>query len=1043
MKKESKPDQFVCWTTPGLELITSNVGKLKDDEGPILAALHQPMRVRVELLYEDAAVLQLFTREDDVYSDAEVLSALNHVVSDAHIRHNFLVAVTGRTGSGKSHLVRWIFQQFNETENVKVVWVPRRDDAQMIVIKKFVDDLASFGSERAEVLRGKMAKTFNDVREKPDHVALAIYQRLILNLRIEPSLRSGQGDSENRGFLLGSSGSNIDRDSNETLSEMLTSVQNEELNDKFPKGIKKIIEEKVAILNRELKTDGEDTSPSNAATSFTPDYVRLLLRTYESHFRNEGVNKYFPLLTTAGTMVDTVSDIFNEALVQAFSSVMSLEGSDFKEIFSELRNEMAGLGKQLVIFMEDFSGIAGGSQGLSKLQRDLLTIFTEESGDDRAPLRVIFAITNTTYGSLEDNFLQRLTLRVDVDGVLDGVDPMPFVSRYLNIARTTKIEVISSWTAASDDQKMTTGWIPNKCNNCPFKTECHDQFGEHDGIGFYPFKKSVGKRIALSETPRERVEIISKILGFSRNQIPELKFPNLKLAQILKRDDSDLALANLEFAAGTPEEKDRQGRYIHFWNDGEEIKDWERKVFGFRDIGSRNGIIARPQPTPDEVKITEPLENEDFRRIELWRRSDEADARNALTSDLQVRVTKNLSNLIEVNLARELNGGDLPQFRKSIGLEFTSASLRIEGFDRQEVLATSLKPIFNIPRDPFGEDVLKGVLLLKSLESRNSNVFGISEGKQLEALCAVNTFINQTAEELLLVVRSTEADTGGIFDVTSLVLKFMSLIFDFSKSNSSTEIIKEWFNGSPSEISCDIAHLPKLGEIARRSRVLTQIMKQLTQISQDSKEDDSPKYRRLGQLAAAMESKPNSPVAILGLLKRMTSNDLEWRTILFEQINSLDLDLTDEKLMVLKEEVAKDLMDIDANVDAELESNLAKLSNRHAKMMNMGLSQTLPKDFDAALQKIRETVGSSSSNFSKVRTFAANWKDRDLFLLSAGQSDAAMRLAKSIRLIAKTMSDSISGLENRGTDGSPELEKEIPFDLRKLTKKEDVIDYRD
>ena len=252
----------------------------------------------------------------------------------------------GVTGSGKSHLVRWLYQNVVQLENTRTVWVIRREDSKMQVIRKFVDDLVELGSTKAGRLKVLIDKSFKDVLDDEEKLVAELYNHLSTELRFNKSLISGKKGEEIRRLILGSN------ESKPRLHNLLYKYQNEELETLPNDGFSFIINHVVKQLAHDAKPD-ETIETRNEQISFTDDSTRKILRRYQKKVDKE----FNELLQISQTNISLVTEILNEALDIAVSKVMHIEGGGFTEIFAELREEMRRLNQQLVIFMEDFSGV--------------------------------------------------------------------------------------------------------------------------------------------------------------------------------------------------------------------------------------------------------------------------------------------------------------------------------------------------------------------------------------------------------------------------------------------------------------------------------------------------------------------------------------------------------------------------------------------------------------------------------------------------------------------------------------------------------------
>src|SRR5215213_9913536 len=89
---------FRCWSAEGIaRTVFSDIGALAGDADAVFLAAHTP----VGLEHRKGPELR-----SNSSGEAQVLEALTNRIGD--LERNTLVAVTGGSGSGKSHVVRWV-----------------------------------------------------------------------------------------------------------------------------------------------------------------------------------------------------------------------------------------------------------------------------------------------------------------------------------------------------------------------------------------------------------------------------------------------------------------------------------------------------------------------------------------------------------------------------------------------------------------------------------------------------------------------------------------------------------------------------------------------------------------------------------------------------------------------------------------------------------------------------------------------------------------------------------------------------------------------
>ena len=118
---------------------------------------------------------------------------------------------------------------------------------------------------------------------------------------------------------------------------------------------------------------------------------------------------------------------FTREVVQRCADISS-EGT--KSMFEHLRKDLKRQGKNLTIFIEDFTGFTG-------IDSELITVLSTEHGGDYADLcrvTAIIGITNDYYDQFRDNFKDRVTHQISVTEQSFGTEAflINMAGRYLN-----------------------------------------------------------------------------------------------------------------------------------------------------------------------------------------------------------------------------------------------------------------------------------------------------------------------------------------------------------------------------------------------------------------------------------------------------------------------------------------------------------------------------------------------------------------------------------------------------------------------------------
>lgn len=118
---------------------------------------------------------------------------------------------------------------------------------------------------------------------------------------------------------------------------------------------------------------------------------------------------------------------FTRDVVQRCADISS---ESTKTVFTQLRRDLKKQGKNLTLFIEDFTGFTG-------IDSELITVLSTEHGgnySDLCRVTAIIGITDAYYSQFRDNFTDRVTHQINVTDRSYGTDDflVQMAARYLN-----------------------------------------------------------------------------------------------------------------------------------------------------------------------------------------------------------------------------------------------------------------------------------------------------------------------------------------------------------------------------------------------------------------------------------------------------------------------------------------------------------------------------------------------------------------------------------------------------------------------------------
>jgi hypothetical protein len=330
-----------------------------------------------------------------------------------------VVAITGDSGVGKSHMIRWLHAQLQRNtsrEKLVIVLVPKTASLRQVV------ELMLEGTEY-DTLRQELGRVTDSLG--PGEAS----RHLATTLTIELEAREAQWIAELK------SGNTNDRSLRERalhargLKIILFQVET------FDNWLKPVL---LRIVKQALQ--GGSESSSGDARRFVPeDFV--LPESFDITTVSPEAQRYIQQLQGndgAATVITArvLQDVLDPALRSVFRFSEALGQRSLEEIVNDIRARLLSEGKELVLLIEDFAALAG-------IQETLLSLMISESDTGgkrvRAPLRTALAVT--------DGFLpsrQTILTRAKREWVIPNVGDSEaelinrltrMAGRYLNAAR--------------------------------------------------------------------------------------------------------------------------------------------------------------------------------------------------------------------------------------------------------------------------------------------------------------------------------------------------------------------------------------------------------------------------------------------------------------------------------------------------------------------------------------------------------------------------------------------------------------------------------
>ena len=389
-------------------------------------------------------------------------------------QHHMQVVVQGASGSGKSHLIKWMS-----------LTIPRQDDRVVITIPK-----AGMNLRRIIELI---------IRELPPD------EQHRYRARLEQAGDEGATKEQKRWNLLGALANAIKSDpraanvANEREDWLIQALPNIFLDpqlrlvlDRREGVIGELIEH---IFDTPHEYRRRETQRLFELEDLPLDLSSIQLMAQPTR------DILVPLANMPGLGAQSL-EIINRNLDRAIARVLNLSADQLISLMLELRTYLRQQGRSLVLLIEDFARLQGIDGAMLQA---LIEVGTPQNG--LCELRWVMAVTTGYYQQVANTVQTRMNYLVEMDLPTGGDDRVigdeeiiTFAARYLNASRLSR-EALLQWKAHRGGQSEDAP-VPNACTTCAKQQSCHAVFGEQHGIGLYPFTRQAVLNMAHRRDPK-------------------------------------------------------------------------------------------------------------------------------------------------------------------------------------------------------------------------------------------------------------------------------------------------------------------------------------------------------------------------------------------------------------------------------------------------------------------------------------------------------------------------------------------------------------
>jgi hypothetical protein len=530
-------------------------------------------------------------RGGSVVDEQALLRAVQEQPADQPI-----IPILGKSGTGKSHLVRWLRTHLETNDSTRLIFVPKHQMSLRSILELILEHATG---NRADELRAKVA-TAADAAADEKTAQLKLRNALAVNIETRGSRSDGTAEEIELRNYLASSGGLPALFGDDVFRSRL-------LDQSGP--IARLVREKVSGKADEDKED---------AFGFSADDLNLSVD--DVNRAGQAAREVAGALTSEPKLRELAARMINEQLGPSVSEVFGIGGDDLKQILTDVRVEMDKQGLELLVLIEDFSIFQGIQGGLI----DAITLISTET-QKLCPMRVVMAVTTGYFVNQMPETVYTRTYRVfDLDlpeGTTASFTPARFASRYLNAVRIGAADL--------DAAHASNGELPNACEQCPVNAACHASFGEADGYGLFPFNTAALDRAIQSQSSdgsfvarNVLTRVLRPVLHRDQKEINNGRFPSDGFASDFRTGAED-RLANIEDqvklqAPGDDELTQRRIRMVKFWGMGTGAENLAPAIHTAFSVPPVDGLAEltpdppvqepgpAPEPGPESIPTPQP-----------------------------------------------------------------------------------------------------------------------------------------------------------------------------------------------------------------------------------------------------------------------------------------------------------------------------------------------------------------------------------------------------------------------------------------------------
>jgi hypothetical protein len=549
--------KHVCWKPEMVRQVMDLEATQTEDH--IFLATHYPTKMYRQSLIE--------TQSRIPYDEESFLKDFLETPNFA------FVPILGNSGTGKSHLVRWLYTRLRSIckgNGYKVLLIPKVGTNLKDIIERILDSIEGI---ELDDYRKRLRQAVTSLTE--DEAC----EQLLSNLAI----------------AVGSSGMHNFATLSETQNYLVESLPSF-LFDPF---FRQHWLRKDGIIQRlviHILGNRSSIEVVEERLGFSMEDLPLKIRDITR--ASEQAKEVYRFLVANDEIQLEAVNWLNAHLDTAIAKVLNLGREDILRLMLDVRRTLAKKGVELILLIEDFTVCQG-------IDREILeTIIARSRQLETEPLcamRTVLACTTGHFGRFVDTVRTRtdFSLNLDIESVSERSlvtqnDVQQLVACYLNAVRLNN-EEIQAWIVDSDEKTgQPHNIVPNACIDCEYQPACHAGFGQVNGIGLYPFNAKAIERMRDRVNtgvfnPRTLIrDVLRHTLEHHRSDLEKGQFPSALLLAHFKGNTLGAMIIREIDNKDTPDDARRREALLNLWTNGNELCDLAPEIhtaFDLRPLG--------------------------------------------------------------------------------------------------------------------------------------------------------------------------------------------------------------------------------------------------------------------------------------------------------------------------------------------------------------------------------------------------------------------------------------------------------------------------